>query len=72
VVYLTADSEEELMELKEGEIYVIGGICDHNRYKVCTRSVPMNSWVKTRKFSRYYSFIPVFDLPLRSPVISLP
>jgi len=35
VVYLTADSEEELMELKEGEIYVIGGICDHNRYKVC-------------------------------------
>lgn len=33
VVYLTADSEEELMELKEGEIYVIGGICDHNRYK---------------------------------------
>ncbi|KAG2155096.1 guanine-1-methyltransferase-domain-containing protein [Suillus bovinus] len=33
VVYLTADSEEELTELKEGEIYVIGGICDHNRYK---------------------------------------
>lgn len=33
LVYLTADSEEELMELKEGEIYVIGGICDHNRYK---------------------------------------
>ncbi|KAG1806511.1 guanine-1-methyltransferase-domain-containing protein [Suillus plorans] len=33
VVYLTADSEEELIELKEGEIYVIGGICDHNRYK---------------------------------------
>ncbi|KAG2156368.1 guanine-1-methyltransferase-domain-containing protein [Suillus clintonianus] len=33
VVYLTADSEDELMELKEGEIYVIGGICDHNRYK---------------------------------------
>ncbi|KAG2060221.1 hypothetical protein BDR06DRAFT_948306 [Suillus hirtellus] len=33
VVYLTADSEEELVELKEGEVYVIGGICDHNRYK---------------------------------------
>ncbi|KAJ8588923.1 hypothetical protein M405DRAFT_818892 [Rhizopogon salebrosus TDB-379] len=33
VIYLTADSEEELMELKEDEIYVIGGICDHNRYK---------------------------------------
>lgn len=35
VVYLTADTEEELSELKEGETYIIGGICDHNRYKVC-------------------------------------
>lgn len=34
VIYLTADSDEELMELKEGETYVIGGICDHNRYTV--------------------------------------
>lgn len=34
VVYLTADSEEELTELKEGESYIIGGIVDHNRYKV--------------------------------------
>ncbi|KIJ69851.1 hypothetical protein HYDPIDRAFT_120980 [Hydnomerulius pinastri MD-312] len=33
VVYLTADSSEELLELKEGETYIIGGICDHNRYK---------------------------------------
>jgi len=34
VVYLTADSSEVLEELKEGETYVIGGICDHNRFKV--------------------------------------
>jgi tRNA (guanine9-N1)-methyltransferase len=34
VIYLTADSEEELTELKPEEIYIIGGICDHNRYKV--------------------------------------
>ncbi|KAI6100218.1 guanine-1-methyltransferase-domain-containing protein [Pisolithus sp. B1] len=33
VVYFTADSEHEVLELKEGETYVIGGICDHNRYK---------------------------------------
>lgn len=34
VIYLTADSEEELTELKAEETYIIGGICDHNRYKV--------------------------------------
>ena len=34
VVYLTADSEEELLELSPDETYIIGGICDHNRYKV--------------------------------------
>ena len=34
VVYLTADSEQELLELKPDETYIIGGICDHNRYKV--------------------------------------
>lgn len=38
VIYLTADSEEELIDLKPEEIYIIGGICDHNRYKVATTS----------------------------------
>lgn len=33
-VYLTADTEDELTELKPNETYIIGGICDHNRYKV--------------------------------------
>lgn len=33
IVYLTADAEDELTELKEGETYVIGGIVDKNRYK---------------------------------------
>lgn len=34
VIYLTADADDELTELKEGETYIIGGIVDHNRYKV--------------------------------------
>lgn len=34
LVYLTADSGDILEELKEGETYVLGGIVDHNRYKV--------------------------------------
>lgn len=38
IVYLTADSSEELLELNEGETYIIGGICDHNRYKVSAHS----------------------------------
>lgn len=38
IVYLTADSEEELTELLADETYIIGGIVDHNRYKVS--SVP--------------------------------
>jgi tRNA (guanine9-N1)-methyltransferase len=34
VIYLTADSEDELSELRPDKTYIIGGICDHNRYKV--------------------------------------
>jgi tRNA (guanine9-N1)-methyltransferase len=44
-VYLTADSSDELSEIKEGETYIIGGICDHNRYKVCLGS--LNSCSRT-------------------------
>jgi tRNA (guanine9-N1)-methyltransferase len=35
LVYLSADAEEELETLSENEIYIIGGIVDKNRYKVC-------------------------------------
>jgi hypothetical protein len=40
VVYLTPDTDETLDELEEGKLYVIGGIVDRNRHKVCVLSTP--------------------------------
>ena len=34
VIYLTADSPHSLSKVEEGKTYVIGGLVDHNRYKV--------------------------------------
>ena len=36
IVYLTADSENEVNELKGSEVYIIGGIVDRNRFKNIT------------------------------------
>ncbi|KAI0320281.1 guanine-1-methyltransferase-domain-containing protein [Amylostereum chailletii] len=60
VVYLTADTSEELMELKEGETYIIGGICDHNRYKNLCLNKARESGIRAAQLpiGRYLSNLP--------------
>ena len=35
-MYLTADAEEEVEELEEDKVYIIGGLVDRNRHKNLT------------------------------------
>jgi len=49
VVYLTADSSDELLELKEGETYIIGGICDKNRYKNLCEGKAKSQGIRTAR-----------------------
>ncbi|PFH49263.1 hypothetical protein AMATHDRAFT_148071 [Amanita thiersii Skay4041] len=60
VVYLTADSEEELMELRPEETYIIGGICDHNRYKNLCLNKANESRIRTARLpiGRYLASLP--------------
>ncbi|KAG5639690.1 hypothetical protein H0H81_005873 [Sphagnurus paluster] len=60
VVYLTADSEDELTELRPEEIYIIGGICDHNRYKNLCLNKAKESGIRTARLpiGRYLAALP--------------
>ncbi|CAA7258585.1 unnamed protein product [Cyclocybe aegerita] len=59
-VYLTADTEDELLELKPDETYIIGGIVDHNRYKNLCLNKAKESGIRTARLpiGRYLSSLP--------------
>ncbi|KAF9450952.1 hypothetical protein P691DRAFT_725054 [Macrolepiota fuliginosa MF-IS2] len=49
IVYLTADSDEELSELKADETYIIGGIVDRNRFKNLCQTKAKGADVRTAR-----------------------
>jgi len=73
MVYLTADSTEVLSELKEDEVYILGGICDHNRYKnlcqdkatkqgIRTAALPIGKYMAEMQTRRVLTVNQVFDI----------
>ncbi|TRM67876.1 guanine-1-methyltransferase-domain-containing protein [Schizophyllum amplum] len=73
VVYLTADSEVELSELKGDETYVIGGICDHNRYKNLCLNKAKESGIRTARLpiGRYLADMPTRKVLTVNQVIEI-
>mmetsp|Transcript_11422 Transcript_11422/g.26102 ORF Transcript_11422/g.26102 Transcript_11422/m.26102 type:complete len:108 (+) Transcript_11422:351-674(+) len=51
LVYLTADSDEEIESIDDDTIYVVGGLVDRNRHKGATLRTALESEVKTKKIA---------------------
>jgi tRNA (guanine9-N1)-methyltransferase len=49
LVYLTADSDETLEAFSRDDIYIIGGLVDHNRLKLATWSKASEQGIRTAR-----------------------
>ncbi|CAD8047757.1 unnamed protein product [Paramecium primaurelia] len=49
LVYLTGDTEDVIDELNQEEVYIIGGLVDHNRLKLITYNKAIEQGIKTKK-----------------------
>ncbi|KAK0444443.1 guanine-1-methyltransferase-domain-containing protein, partial [Armillaria borealis] len=76
IVYLTADSEEELTELRPNETYIIGGIVDRNRYKnlcfgkakesdIRTAALPIGRYLENLPTRKVLTVNQVFEIMLK-------
>ncbi|CAG0887046.1 unnamed protein product [Cyprideis torosa] len=49
IVYLSSEAEEDIRELHPDEIYVIGGLVDHNQHKGLTHRLATEKGIRTAK-----------------------
>ncbi len=78
LVYLTAESENDIEELNPDDIYIIGGIVDHNRLKGLTHALATEKNFRTARLpiQKYMSsgarvvltVVSVFDILLAKKV----
>ncbi|BEJ18066.1 hypothetical protein CspHIS471_0703430 [Cutaneotrichosporon sp. HIS471] len=75
LVYLSADAEEELSTLSEGEVYIIGGIVDRNRHKnlcqgkaeglgIRTARLPIGSFIENLPTRKVLTVNQVYEILL--------
>lgn len=51
IVYLSADSPNILEKLSDDQVYIIGGLVDHNQYRVGFQRIKYGDYKEIKKWS---------------------